>query len=433
MRLLTKLRLRLRSLVLPRRVDAELDEEMRVHIERQIDAYVAGGMTPAAARDAARREMGGVEHWKDQCRDARGFATFESLRQDVRYALRMLRRNPGFTLVGVLVMSLGIGANTAVFSVVNAVLLNPLAYPDPDRIVTLSYSGGAAPLSQSAATFAGQVSAPDATDWQEQSTTFEAMAYYTIGRTSVMANGAAEYRADQRRPPGFLPRVRRRARARPDVLARRAEPGRQRRDHHLVVRAATIRRPHSRPGADSADRRSTGPDRRRDARRVRRPRSRRPLAAAGRSPHGPSPREQLPRHRTVEGREHAEPGADGDLRHCRASHEGVSRRRHRRQPQRRGHAASSIDGGRHAADAPADAGRGRSRAAHRLRQHGDAAAGESDGAHRGDGRAHGHRRQSRPHHSSTAGRRAGAGAPRRRHCADRGGLGDAGAGRAGAR
>jgi putative ABC transport system permease protein len=204
MRLLTKLRLRLRSLVLPRRVDAELDEEMRLHIERQIDAYVAGGMTPAAARDAARREMGGVEHWKDQCRDARGFATFDSLRQDVRYALRMLRRNPGFTLVGVLVMSLGIGANTAVFSVVNSVLLNPLAYPDPDRIVTLSYSGDTVARPQAAAAFEGQVSAPDATDWLEQSTTFEAMAYYTTGRTSVLANGAAEYGLISRVRPDFF-------------------------------------------------------------------------------------------------------------------------------------------------------------------------------------------------------------------------------------
>jgi putative ABC transport system permease protein len=203
MRLLSKLRLRLRSLAFRRRVDAELDEEMRGHLERQIEAYVAAGMSPDAARDAARREMGGVEHWKDECRDARGLAVLDGLRQDVRYALRMLRRNPGFTLLGILVMSLGIGANTAVFSVVNAVLLNPLAYPDPDRIVTLSYSGGAA-KTPSAATFAGQVSAPDATDWQEQSTTFEAMAYYTTGRTSVVANGAAEYGLLSRVRPDFF-------------------------------------------------------------------------------------------------------------------------------------------------------------------------------------------------------------------------------------
>jgi hypothetical protein len=154
MRLFAKLRLRLRSLVRRRHVDAELDEEMRGHLERQIEAYVAAGMSPAAARDAARREMGGVEHWKDACRDARGLAILDSLAQDGRYALRMLRRNPGFTLLGILVMSLGIGANTAVFSVVNAVLLNPLAYPDPDRIVTLSYSGDSTPLSSSAASFA---------------------------------------------------------------------------------------------------------------------------------------------------------------------------------------------------------------------------------------------------------------------------------------
>jgi predicted permease len=105
---------------------------------------------------------------------------------DLKFALRSLRKNPGFTLLAVVVMALGIGANTAVFSVVNAVLLKPLAYRNPDRIVTLSSlwrkSGGH-----------GQVSAPDFHDWHNQSTAFESMAYYQDDSTSVMSGASAEY------------------------------------------------------------------------------------------------------------------------------------------------------------------------------------------------------------------------------------------------
>src|ERR1035438_8099149 len=104
---------------------------------------------------------------------------------DLKFALRSLRKNPGFTLLAVVVMALGIGANTAVFSVVNAVLLKPLAYRDPDRIVTLSTlwrkSGGH-----------GQVSAPDFHDWHDQSTAFEAMAYYQDDSTAVMSGASAQ-------------------------------------------------------------------------------------------------------------------------------------------------------------------------------------------------------------------------------------------------
>jgi predicted permease len=204
MRLLSKLRLRLRSLAFSRHVDAELDEEMRGHLERQIEAYVAAGMSPDAARDAARRDMGGVEHWKDACRDARGLVALDSLAQDVRYALRMLRRSPVFTFVSVLVMSIGIGANTAVFSVVNAVLLNPLPYDHPERIVTLTYGERGRTASSTVAAFVGQVSAPDAADWRDQSTTFEAMTYYGSGRASVMAGNAAEHASVSRTRPDFF-------------------------------------------------------------------------------------------------------------------------------------------------------------------------------------------------------------------------------------
>src|SRR5450432_2705247 len=110
---------------------------------------------------------------------------------DLKYALRSLRKDPGFTLLAVLVMALGIGANTAVFSVVNAVLLKPLAYRDADRIVTLRN------FWKQTETVGTQVSSPDFHDWHDRSTAFEAMAYYSgsgaEGSTAVLTGTTAEY------------------------------------------------------------------------------------------------------------------------------------------------------------------------------------------------------------------------------------------------
>src|SRR5579863_3583786 len=106
---------------------------------------------------------------------------------DLKYALRSLLKNPGFAVLAVIVMALGIGANTAVFSVVNAVLLRPLAYKNPERIVTLS------PLWKKNGSSGGTASAPDFRDWHDQSTGFEAMACYQNGSTAVFVNSAAEY------------------------------------------------------------------------------------------------------------------------------------------------------------------------------------------------------------------------------------------------
>src|SRR5580700_1562633 len=120
---------------------------------------------------------------------------------DLRFALRSLRKNPGFALLAVLVMALGIGANTAIFSVVNTVLLRPLAYRDPDSIVVLSSlwkkGGGAGPLWK-------QVSEPDFQDWRQQSTGFVAMGYYASQKASVMSHAAAEYAQVSRVSPEFF-------------------------------------------------------------------------------------------------------------------------------------------------------------------------------------------------------------------------------------
>jgi len=159
--------LRLRSLFRRAKVEDELQEELRFHLEQQVAREIAAGKTPEEARQGALRAMDGMEQRKEECRDARRVDTISNLVQDLRYAGRALRRNPAFTAVAVLTLALGIGANTAIFSVVNAALLRPLPYPRPEQLMLLFEDFGHRPNVVSFANF---------TDWERESHSFLAMA-----------------------------------------------------------------------------------------------------------------------------------------------------------------------------------------------------------------------------------------------------------------
>ena len=164
----------------------ELEEEMGEHLRMKTNALHEQGMPADEARYAAQREFGNALVLRERSRDMWGFAQLETLIQDLGFGLRQLRRNPGFTAVAIITLALGIGANTAVFSIVNAVLLKPLAYHDADRIVTLSSAW-------KNSNEYSPVSAPDFRDWHEQGAAFAAMAYYKVYDTAILTGQKAEY------------------------------------------------------------------------------------------------------------------------------------------------------------------------------------------------------------------------------------------------
>ncbi len=160
----------IRALFYRAKVETELDSELRFHLEAQIESNIRAGMSRDAARQSALREFGGVELAKEECRDERGTQFHEQLWQDVRFGARMLRKNPGFAAVAILTLALGIGANTAIFSVFENVVLAPLPYSQPDRLVTVWESNPRFPRVY--------ISYLNVLDWQRGARSFQQMSAF---------------------------------------------------------------------------------------------------------------------------------------------------------------------------------------------------------------------------------------------------------------
>src|SRR5215469_3850229 len=173
---------RLRGLFEHRRLERQLDEEVRFHLEMQIEDNLKAGMSPAEARYAAMRSFGGLEDMKETHRERRTFALIETTTKDLRYAVRTLRKSPGFTMTAIAVLALAIGANTAVFSVLNTVVLRPLPYRSPEQLAMLWTEDPTQKLRE------GRSALWDVEQWRSQSQSFADMA--TFDAVSTMLTGA---------------------------------------------------------------------------------------------------------------------------------------------------------------------------------------------------------------------------------------------------
>jgi putative ABC transport system permease protein len=177
--------LRLRSLLRRSQADQELDDELRDHVEQKIEECISKGLAPEEARRQALLEMGGIERRKEECREARGVNWIQDLMQDLHFGVRMVRKSPGFTAVAVLTLALGIGAPTAIFSVAYGVLLRPLPYEDPSRLVLAHQYDHAHDVGN------WRVTAFDYLDWTQRAKSFSGMAAFTgRGLAFASAEGA---------------------------------------------------------------------------------------------------------------------------------------------------------------------------------------------------------------------------------------------------
>ncbi|HEY4229640.1 MAG TPA: permease prefix domain 1-containing protein, partial [Thermoanaerobaculia bacterium] len=156
-----------RSVFSKGKMESDLDEELRFHLEREIEKNVRRGMSPENARTEALRLFGGLEKTKDEVREADRALLLETVLQDIRYGARSLRKNPGYAAAAILTLALGIGANTAIFSVVHGVLLQSLPYGGGDRLVRLRVDAPGAGIQD------GRFAAPEINDIRALSRTVE--------------------------------------------------------------------------------------------------------------------------------------------------------------------------------------------------------------------------------------------------------------------
>jgi predicted permease len=169
-----------------KQMEEELEKELRFHLDEHVNELIAQGNAPDLAQRKARIALGGQEQVKEECRDARGTRWLEDLFQDFLYSLRTLRQRPGFAAVAILTLALGSGATTVMFTVINGVLLKPLAYPEADRLVTLH--GKAEKYGEQ-----WGFSYPEFHDYQSTSRTLDSVAAWTYGGGTVTNPGEPEY------------------------------------------------------------------------------------------------------------------------------------------------------------------------------------------------------------------------------------------------
>src|SRR5437868_568701 len=196
--MLDNLQFRLRSLFRREHVEEEMNEELRFHYEHQVEKYAASGLSREEAQRRARFAIGGEDKIKEDVREARGVSFVETLLQDLHYGARMLRKNPSFTVVAILTLALGMGATTAIFSVVDALLLRPLPYGDPSGLVVVWENS----IRHS---HPHNVVAPaNFVDWQRQNSVFESMAAMADTRANLTGIGDPRQVVVQNVTAGFF-------------------------------------------------------------------------------------------------------------------------------------------------------------------------------------------------------------------------------------
>jgi putative ABC transport system permease protein len=182
---------RVRALYRKDDLERELDEELRYHLDRETERHLRAGLSLEDARSAALKSFAGFEQAKEECRDARGVRLFEKLARDLRYGGRMLVKNKGFTIVAVLSLALAMGANTAIFSVVNSLVLQPLPFADSDRLVRIYSTTNGADVQGFG--YPGGPSPVDVRDFSERNHSFQKMVVYDSWRKNVsFVDSAAE-------------------------------------------------------------------------------------------------------------------------------------------------------------------------------------------------------------------------------------------------
>jgi predicted permease len=201
MKLLRAMVMRLLGMFGSTRAERELEAEIEGHLQLHIDDNIRAGMTPAEARRRAVLALGGVERTKEEYRDRRGVPAFESLVRDLRYGARTLSKSPGFAIAGVIILGLGIGVNSAIFTVVNAVVLRPLPFAGADRIMRVWQT----PPQQLFTDPVFPISPANFIDYKNQNQVFDRFAIYRTGRQTLTGRGEPEAIIALRGSADFLP------------------------------------------------------------------------------------------------------------------------------------------------------------------------------------------------------------------------------------